>query len=68
MTGKRRPGRPVTHPRVVCLDDGRVFKTYTEAAEAVGGSRYGVMRCCTGYLKSHHNHHFKHFEEKEVSK
>ena len=60
MSDKRKPGRPVTHPNVACIDTGEVFKTYTEAAEAVGGSRYGVMRCCNGDLKSHHGHRFVH--------
>ena len=67
MSEKRGRGKPVVHPPVLCIDTGKVFKTYTEAAEAVGGSRYGVRKCCNGDLKSHHKYHFKHFTEKEVS-
>lgn len=63
MREKRRPGKPVTHPRVVCLDDGRSWKTYTEAANAVGGSRYGVRKCCNGVLKTHKRLHFAHEKE-----
>ena len=66
MMEKRRPGRPVTHPKVVCEETGEVFKTYTEAAEAVDGSRYGVMRCCTGAYKVHKGLHFEHLRGEEV--
>ena len=65
MHEKRRPGRPVTHPKVVCSETGEVFDTYKEAAQSVDGSRFGVMRCCTGVYKMHKGLHFKHLEEKE---
>ena len=60
MTEKRGRGKPVVHPNVACIDTGDVFRTYTEAAEAVGGSRYGVRKCCDGELKTHHGHRFVH--------
>lgn len=53
-----RPGRPVTHKHVACVETGGVYKTYSDAAEDVGGSRYGVMRCCNGALKTHKGYHF----------
>ena len=68
MIEKRRPGRPVTHPKVVCAETGEVFDTYTEAASSVDGSRFGVMRCCNGVYKVHKGVHFEHLEDKEVVK
>lgn len=60
MKSKRKPGRPVTHPPVKCLDDGYVTKTYTEMAKHIGGDRVNVMRCCTGLQKKHHGFRFEH--------
>lgn len=62
---KRRPGKPVVHPNVLWMETGEVFKTYTEAAEAVGGSRFGVMRVCNGRYKTHQGQHFMHIKIKE---
>ena len=54
-----RPGKPVSHPPVVNCKTGEVFETYTEAAKSVNGSRFGVMKCCTGMQKYHHGVKFK---------
>lgn len=54
-------GRPVTHPEIVHEETGKVFTTYTEAAESIGGSRHGVRRCCEGTQKHHHGNHFHHW-------
>lgn len=56
----------MTHPKVVCAETGEVFDTYKEAAQSVDGSRFGVMRCCTGVYKVHKGLHFEHLNEKEV--
>lgn len=53
MKKNNRPGKPVTHPPVVNTKTGEMFETYTAAAESVGGSRYGVMRCCWRMQKHH---------------
>lgn len=53
-----KPGRPVTHPKVIDETTGVIFDTYTAAAESVGGSRYGVMRCCWNMQKHHKGHKF----------
>ena len=57
---KRRPGKPVVHPRVYCLETNRSWDTYTEAAEEIGGNRFGVMRVCRGINKTHKGLHFIH--------
>jgi hypothetical protein len=58
MSNKKR-GRPVTHPRIQHIESGKIFSTYKEAGESVGGSRYGVKRCCEGTYRHHKNNHFK---------
>ena len=60
MSEKRRPGRPVVHPHVACVETGCVYETYTAAATAVGGSRSGVRKCCNGEIKKHHGCRFVH--------
>lgn len=55
---KRKRGKPVTHPKVLHVESGKVYKEYTQAAEAIGGSRHGVRRCCEGTQKHHHGQHY----------
>ncbi len=52
------PGRPPEHEPVVVWETGNVYETYTEAAQATGCSRWGVMRCCTGMQSDTHGYHF----------
>lgn len=56
-------GKPVKHPKIVDLTTGLLYDTYTKAAEDVGGSRYGVMRCCEGLQSHHKGHMFIYFVE-----
>ena len=51
-------GRPVSHPKVKCVENGHIFDTYTEAAESIGGSRKGVSFCTQGLQRHHHGYHF----------
>lgn len=55
---KRKRGKPVTHPPIVHVESGKVYKEYTQAAEAIGGSRHGVRRCCEGTQRHHHGQHY----------
>lgn len=55
---KRKRGKPVTHPKVLHVESGKVYKEYTQAAEEIGGSRHGVRRCCEGTQKHHHGQHY----------
>lgn len=61
----RRPGKPVTHPPIKNLDTGDIFLTYTAAADAIGGSRFGVMRTCYRMQKHHKGFHFIFVRGKE---
>lgn len=56
-------GKPVVHPRIVNLETGDVFLTFKEAAEAVGGSRTGVRKCCDGMQKHHKGYHFRYLRD-----
>lgn len=58
MKKRNRPGKPPMHPPVTCHETGKTFPTYTEAADDVGCTRWGVMRCCTGLQQNSHNYHF----------
>lgn len=58
-----RPGKPITHPRIINLDTGDIFNTYTEAGKSVNGSRFGVMKCCTGMQSEHHGVKFRFVKE-----
>lgn len=60
---KKKPGRPVSHPPVLVVETGMIFPTFTEAAESIGGSRWGVMRCCERVQKNHHGKKFRYVEE-----
>lgn len=57
------PGKPVTHPPVLCIETGQVFKTFKEAAEATGGTKNGVFMCCRGLQREHHGFHYIFTEE-----
>lgn len=65
VMNKQKPGKPVTHPPVICEETGQIFKTYKAAAESIGGSRPNVYRCCIGIQKQHKGYHFKLKEEEE---
>lgn len=60
---KRKRGKPIRHPKIVDLTTSTVYDTYTEAAEAVGGSRFGVMRCCEDLQRYHKGHVFVFYVE-----
>ena len=53
-----RPGRPPDHPPVCVFETGETYETYLEAAESVGCSRWGVMRCCKGVQAATRGFHF----------
>lgn len=66
MDSKRRKrGKPVNHPRVINPQTGEEFETFTEAGEACGGNRWGVMRACEGYQRHHRGIKFRYKEEKD---
>lgn len=52
-------GKPVTHPPIKHVETGKVYKTYLEAAEAIGGNRWGVRLTALGIQSSHFGQHFK---------
>lgn len=55
---KRKRGKPVTHPLIIHVESGKVYKEYTQAAKDIGGSRHGVRRCCEGTQRHHHGQHY----------
>ena len=53
-----KPGKPVTHEPVMHVETGEIYKTYSEAAKAVDGNRWGVRYTAIGIQKSHKGQHF----------
>ena len=62
---KRKRGKPIKHPKILDLTTQTIYNTYTEAANAVGGSRFGVMRCCEGLQEHHRGHIFVFYYKTE---
>ena len=60
---EKKRGKPIKHPKILDLTTQTIYNTYTEAAQAVGGSRYGVMRCCEGCQRYHKGHIFVFYVE-----
>lgn len=56
-------GKPVTHPKVLDIDTGKVYDTFTEAAKDVNGNRGGIRKCCDNMQEHHHGHHYRYLEE-----
>lgn len=64
-TLKRKPGKPINHPPVVIKETGEEYDTYTKAAEAIGGDRFGVRKCAEGTQKHNNGYHISFKEEDE---
>lgn len=47
------------HPTIEHVETGRKYRTYSAAARAIGGDRWGVKRCCNGVQHSHRGNHFR---------
>lgn len=60
---KRKPGKPITHQKIKNVTTGDIFETFTEAADAIGGCRVGVYRCCNHIQRHHHKNQFIFLEE-----
>ena len=68
LTTKRKRGKPVVHPRIIDINTGIVYGTFTEAAEDIHGDRSSIRRVCDG-IKSHCNGHiFRYVDENEFVK
>ena len=59
----KKKGKPVIHPKIIDLDTGKIFDTFTEAGESVNGNRGGVRKCCDNMQEHHKGHHFKYLLE-----
>lgn len=61
----RKRGKPVTHPPILCVETGKVYDTYTEAAKDIGGSRFGVMKTLNWGQRHTHGFHFKYIKKEK---
>lgn len=48
-----KPGRPVTHPKILNLELNKIYDTYIEAAKDVKGSKQGVYKAVHGLQRTH---------------
>ena len=55
-----KKGSTQTHLPIKHIETGKVYNTYSEAAEAVKGNRWGVRYCAMGIQNSHMGQHFKY--------
>ena len=53
----------MTHKPVKCVETGKIYREFTQAAIDNGGSRYGVRKCAEGTQKHHHGRHYIFVEE-----
>lgn len=61
-----KPGKPVTHPPIIDIGTGRVYATYTEAANDIHGDRTSVMRVCEGLQGHNKGHLFRYLKKEEL--
>ena len=47
--------------KVVCLDNGRVYPSVSEAARRIGGYASGISSCCRGVISSYLNRRWQFF-------
>ena len=62
---KRRRGKPVTHKPVMCVETGKTYKYFKDAAADNGGSRWGVRKCAEGTQTHHHGKHYVFVDTEE---
>ncbi|MBP5596583.1 MAG: hypothetical protein J6Y02_14450 [Pseudobutyrivibrio sp.] len=55
---RKTPGKPPNHSKVMNLETGDIFETFTEAAKAIGGDRTNVRRVAYGVQSHHRGYHF----------
>ena len=67
-TTKRRRGKPVVHPPVLDIDTGKIYETFTEAANDIHGDRTSVMRVCEGTQTHNKKHRFRYISEEEIKR
>lgn len=54
----KKKGKPPIHLPVLHIETGNVYPTYTEAAKAMGGNRWGVRYTAMGIQSKHKGQHF----------
>lgn len=54
-----------THLPIKHVETGKVYSSYSEAARAVNGNRWGVRYCAMGIQNSHMGQHFKYVRERK---
>ena len=63
----KKRGKPLTHSPVLHVETGNVYETYTEAAKAVNGNRWGVRYTAMGIQSKHKEQHFVYIRKRALS-
>ena len=61
-----KPGKPVTHPPIIDINTGKIYRTYTEAANDIHGDRTSVMRVCEGMQNHNKKHVFRYITKDDI--
>lgn len=62
-TDKKRIGRPSKHGPILCVENNRVYDTYTAAAKDTGCFASKIYLVANGVQKHHHGLHFEFMKE-----
>lgn len=60
-------GKPINHSPVVHEETGVIYESYSEAAKAVGGNRWGVRYCAMKIQRQHKGQHFSYAKKKRIT-
>ncbi len=60
---KRKRGRPVEHNKVLCLTNGEVYSSCTDAAKKLNCYREKVYAVATGIQRTHHGLKFRFLDD-----
>lgn len=64
-TTKRRIGRPSKHGPILCIENNKIYDTYTAAAKDVGGFASKIYLVANGVQSHHHGLHFEFLKERK---
>lgn len=63
-----KKGRPPGHKPIMHKESGNVYDTYSEAARAINGNRWGVRYTAMGIQSSHKGQHFIFINRKKTNR
>lgn len=68
MKTTKKRGRPSNHRPILCVENNKVYSTYTAAAKDVGGFASKIYLVANGVQSHHHGLHFEFSKERKQQK